>query len=95
MLQQVSTTREAERYKIHPAKPRAAGKKNEKGKGLEDSRSTHTKNASRGMAARDERQLNLELLGQSRRRKKFLSGIPSSQTDITTLYVSGTGDSPR
>ena len=46
-------------------------KKNEKGKGLEDSRSTHTKNASRGMAARDERQLNLELLGQSRRRKKI------------------------
>jgi hypothetical protein len=30
---------------------------------------THTKNASRGMAARDERQLNLELLGQSRGRK--------------------------
>ena len=53
MLQQVSTTREAERYKIHPAKPRAAGKKkkkkkNENGKGLEDSRSTHTKKCKQG-----------------------------------------------
>ena len=48
LLQQASTTREAERYKIHPAKPRAAGKKNEKGKGLEDSRSTHTKKCKQG-----------------------------------------------
>ena len=94
LLQQASTTREAERYKIHPAKPGPPEKKKrKKGKGLEESRLTHTKNARRGRAARDQPELNLELLGQSRRRKNFLSGIPSSQTDTTTS--AGTGDFPR
>jgi hypothetical protein len=70
LLQQASTTREAERYKILPARP--GPPKIKKRKGLKASRHTR-RDASGGrfLAARDERQLNLELLGQSRRRKFF------------------------
>jgi hypothetical protein len=69
-LQQASTTREAERYKIHLAKPGPLeGKK--KREGAERLvRDTHP-DASKGMATRDERRLSLELLGQPRRRKFF------------------------
>ena len=43
LLQQASTTREAERYKIHPAKPGPPEGKKGKGKGPKDSCLTHTK----------------------------------------------------
>ena len=94
MLQQASTTREAERYKIHPAKPGPPEKKKrKKGKGLEESRLTHTKNARRGRAARDQPELNLELLGQSRRRKKF-SFRDSFESDGYNYFGGYRGFSP-
>ena len=43
LFQQASTTREAERYKIHPGLNQGRRKEKEKGKGLGNSCSTHPK----------------------------------------------------
>ena len=47
LLQQASTTREAERYKIHPAKPGPPERKRKKGRGLE-TRARRTPKCERG-----------------------------------------------